>query len=141
MKPPTEEEINQEIDDGYGLQFEGEPSWLIQTEIDLKEAELDALELTAEMVADRWKKEEEFLQVMVRHYELTVELEMEWQDEVDPVAVAAGQDHLQKAKEKLAKEEEEYQEGKRKSDQAIDLKNRELAVLRDVLRRANNGHF
>ena len=141
MKPPTDEQLNEETDDGYGLQFEGEPSWLIQTEITLKEAELDALELTAEMVADRWKKEEEFLQVMVRHYELTVELEMEWQDEVDPVAVAAGQDHLKEAKEKLAKEEEEYQEGKKKSDQAIELKKRELAVLRDVLRRSHNGHF
>ena len=141
MKPPTEAQLNEETDDGYGLQFEGEPSWLIQTEITLKEAELDALELTAEMVADRWKKEEEFLQVMVRHYELTVELEMEWQDEVDPVAVAAGQDHLKEAKEKLAKEEEEYQEGKKKSDQAIELKKRELAVLRDVLRRSHNGHF
>ena len=141
MKPPTEDQLNEEVDDGYGLHLEGEPSWLIQTEIDLKEAELDALELTAEMVADRWKKEEEYLQNVVRHYELAVELEMEWQDEVDPVAVAAEQDHLKEAKEKLAKEKEEYKEGKKKSDEAIDLKKRELAVLRDVLRRSHNGHF
>ena len=141
MKPPTEDQLNEEVDDGYGLHLEGEPSWLIQTEIDLKEAELDALELTAEMVADRWKKEEEYLQNVVRHYELAVELEMEWQDEVDPVAVAAEQDHLKEAKEKLAKEKEEYKEGKKKSDEAIDLKKRELAVLRDVLRRSHVGHF
>jgi hypothetical protein len=141
MKPPTEDQLNEEVDDGYGLHLEGEPSWLIQTEIDLKEAELDALELTAEMVADRWKKEEEYLQNVVRHYELAVELEMEWQDEVDPVAVAAEQDHLKEAKEKLAKEKEEYKEGKKKSDEAIDLKKRELVVLRDVLRRSHVGHF
>ena len=141
MKPPTEEELNQEVDDGYGLQWEGEPSWFIQTEITLKEAELDALELTAEMVEDRWRKEEEYLQNVVRHYELAVELEMEWQDEVDPVAVAAEQDHLKEAKEKLAKEKEDYKEGKKTSDEAIELKKRELAVLRDVLRRSHNGHF
>ena len=141
MKPPTEAQLNEETNDGYGLQFEGEPSWLIQTEITLKEAELDALELTADMVADRWRKEEDFLQTMVRHYELAVELEMDWQDEVDPAAVAAEQDHLKEAKEKLIKEKGEYEEGKKKSDEAIDLKKRELAVLKDVLRRSYTGHF
>jgi len=141
MKPPTEEQLNEETNDGYGLQWEGEPSWLVQTEIDLKEAELDALELTAEMVADRWKKEEEFLQTIVCHYELAVELEMEWQDEVDPIALATEQEHLNEAKEKLVKEREEYEDGKKKSKEAMDLKKRELAVLRDVLRRSHIGHF
>jgi len=141
MKPPTDEQLNEEVDDGYGLQFEGEPSWLIQTEITLKEAELDALELTAEMVEDRWEKEKKYLLSVVRHYELSLEFELDWQDEVDPVAVAREQEKLKEAKDKYDKEKEEFEEGKKKSDEAIELKKRELAVLRDVLRRSHNGHF
>jgi hypothetical protein len=83
-KPPTEDQLNEEVDDGYGLQFKGEPSWFIQAELDLKEAELDALEVTNEMTTDRWEKEEKFLLSMVRSYELSLEFELEWQDEIDP---------------------------------------------------------
>jgi hypothetical protein len=35
MKPPTEEQLNEEVDDGYGLKWEGKPSWFIQAEINL----------------------------------------------------------------------------------------------------------
>ena len=141
MKPPTEAQLKEEVDDGYGLHLEGEPSWLIQTEIDLKEAELDALELTAEMVTDRWEKEEKYLLSMIRSYELSLEFELEWQDEVDPIAVAREQEKLQEARNKYAKEKEEYKDGKKKSDEAVGLKKRELAVLRDILRRSHVGHF
>ena len=141
MKPPTNEQLNEIVNDGYGLQLEGEPSWFVKIEFDQKQAEIDALEITQEMVADRWKKEKEFLMTVVRHYELALELEMEWMDEVDPVAVATEQDRLKEAKDKLLKEQEEYEDGKRKSEEAIRLKKRELAVIADVLRRSHNGHF
>ena len=141
MKPPTDEQLNEIVDDGYGLQLEGEPSWFIKAELELKEAELDALEITAEMVEDRWKKEEDYLLALIRHYKNSLEFEMEWQDEVDPVAVAAEQDHLKEAEEKHATQKKEFEEGKEKSQEAIDLKKRELAVITDVLRRSHNGHF
>ena len=140
MRPPTEEQLNEIIDDGYGLQFEGEPSWFIKAEVDLKEAEIDALEITAEMVADRWRKEEDYLLTLIRHYKSSVEFEMEWQDEVDPAA-ATEQERLKEAENNHATQKKEYEEGKEKSKEAIDLKRRELAVLRDVLRRSYVGHF
>jgi hypothetical protein len=40
MKPPTEEQLNEEVDDGYGLKWEGEPSWFIQAEINHLKMEL-----------------------------------------------------------------------------------------------------
>ena len=141
MKPPTDEQLNEEVNDGYGLQYEGEPSWLIKAELDLKEAEIDALEITREMVADRWRTEEKFLLMVVRHHELALELEMDWMDEVDQDAVTMEQDRLNAAKEKHATEKREYEDGEKRAIEAIELKKRELAVISDVLRRSHNGNF
>jgi hypothetical protein len=114
MKPPTEEQLNQEIDDGYGLQWEGEPSWVVQAEIDRKNMEIDAMEVTMEMTIDRWRKEENYLLTVIRLYENSLEFEMEWQDEVDQVAVAHEQERLQEAKSKHSKEKEEFEEERRR---------------------------
>ena len=141
MKPPTEEQLNQEVNDGYGLQWEGEPSWIIQAEIDRKNMEIDAMEVTMEMTVDRWKKEEAYLLTVIRLYENSIEFEMEWQDEVDQVAVAHEQERLQEAKNKHSKEKEEFETGEKEAKEAIELKKRELAVLQDVLRRSHTGHF
>ena len=141
MKPPTEEQLNEEVDDGYGLQLEGEPTWFIQAELELKEAELDALEITMEMTTDRWEKEEKFLLSMIRSYELSLEFELEWQDEVDLVAVAREREKLQEAKDKYKKEKQEFEEGKEKAQENIDHKKRQILVVRDVLRRSHVGHF
>ena len=141
MKPPTEDQLNEEVDDGYGLQFNGEPSWFIQAELDLKEAELDALEVTNEMTTDRWEKEEKFLLSMVRCYELSLEFELEWQDEVDPIAVAREQEKLQEARDKYDKEKKEFEEGKEKSQENIEYKKRQILVIKDALMRSHNDHF
>ena len=141
MKPPTEEQLNEEIDDGYGLQYEGEPSFIIQSALDLLKAELDTLEMTAEMVEDRWTKHKTFLATVVNHYVLSIELETEWMDEIDQAAVTHYQQQLQEAREKLVKETEEYEEGKRQSEEAIAYKRRQMAVVADVLRRSHTGHF
>ena len=141
MKPPTEDQLNEIVDDGYGLQWEGEPSWFIKTELDLKQAELDALEITVDMTTDRWEKEKKYLLSVVRHYELSLEFELDWQDEIDPVAVAREQEKLKEAKDKYDKEKEEFEEGKKKAQEDIDHKKKELAVIADVLRRSHNGHF
>ena len=141
MKPPTEDQLNEEVDDGYGLQFNGEPSWFIQAELDLKEAELDALEVTNEMTTDRWEKEEKFLLSMVRCYELSLEFELEWQDEVDPIAVAREQEKLQEARDKYDKEKKEFEEGKEKSQENIEYKKRQILVIKDALMRSHNGHL
>ena len=141
MKPPTEEQLNQKVNDGYGLQWEGEPSWIIQAEIDRKNMEIDAMEVTMEMTVDRWKKEEAYLLTVIRLYENSIEFEMEWQDEVDQVAVAHEQERLQEAKNKHSKEKEEFETGEKEAKEAIELKKRELAVLQDVLRRSHTGHF
>ena len=122
MKPPTEEQLNQEIDDGYGLQWEGEPSWVVQAEIDRKNMEIDAMEVTMEMTIDRWRKEENYLLTVIRLYENSLEFEMEWQDEVDQVAVAHEQERLQEAKSKHSKEKEEFEAGEKEAKEAIEHK-------------------
>jgi len=136
MRPPTEEEINEEVDDGYGLQYEGEPSFVIQIALDFLKAELDGLEMTAEMVADRWASQLGFLITVVRHYILSLELETEWVDEVDEAGVAHYQQKLLEARDNLQKETEEYIEGKKKSDEAIQYKKLQIAVVDDILRRS-----
>ena len=136
MRPPTEEELNEEVDDGYGLQWEGEPSWFIKAELDLLETELDALEITIEMTTDRWEKEEKFLLTVVRTRELALELELEWQDEVDEAAVAREREKLQEAKDKHEKEKKEFEEGKEKAQVAVAHKKAQIAVAKDALRRA-----
>ena len=141
MKPPTEDQLNEIVDDGYGLQWEEEPSWFIKTELDLKQAELDALEIPVDMTTDRWEKEKKNLLSVVRHYELSLEFELDWQDEIDPVAVAREQEKLKEAKDKYDKEKEEFEEVKKKAQEDIDHKKKELAVIADVLRRSHNGHF
>jgi len=140
MKPPTEEQLNIEINDGYGLAYEGKPTHVIQGAIDSLKAELDALELTAEMVTDRWRKDEEYNKNVIHHYQHSIEFETEWMDEPDPVAIARDQQRLQEARATLRKEREEYYEGKRKSDEAIQLKKRQIAVMTDILRRSHAGH-
>jgi hypothetical protein len=141
MKPPTEAQLNEEIDDGYGLQYEGEPNLVVQSAFDLLKMELDALEMTAEMVMDRWANHQAFLATVVRHYTLSIELETEWVDEVDQAAVAHYQQKLQEAEDNLKKETEEYEEGKKKSEEAIAYKKRQIAVVADVLKRSATGHF
>ena len=141
MKPPTEEQLNEEVDDGYGLAYESEPSYIIQGALDFLKMELDGLEMTAEMVTDRWNSHQVFLNTVVRHYVLSIELETEWVDEVDQTAVAHYQQQLQEAREKLRKETEEYEEGKKQSEEAIAYKKRQIAVVADVLKRSATGHF
>ena len=141
MKPPTEEQLNEEVDDGFGLKWEGEPNWFIQTALDHLKMELDALEMTREMVTDRWVSHQTFLANVVRHYVLSLEMETDWMDEVDQAAVDHYQQKLQEAREKLKNETEEYEEGKKRSAEAIAYKKRQIAVVADVLRRSYNGHF
>jgi len=141
MKPPTEEQLNEEVDDGYGLAYEGEPSFIIQGALDTLKMELDALEVTSEMVTDRWATHQAFLVTMVRHYTLSIEMETEWMDEVDQAAVTHYQQKLHEAEENLKKETEEFEEGRRSSQEAMDHKKRQMAVVADVLRRSRTGHF
>jgi hypothetical protein len=114
MKPPTDEQLNEEVNDGYGLQFEEEPAWFTQAEIDKIMADIEILEITAEMTADRWAKEKDHLLVVIRCHENSLEFEMEWTDEVDQAAVALEQERLQAAKNKLQKEEEEFKAGEKR---------------------------
>ena len=142
MKPPTEAMLNEEVDNGYGLHLEGEPSYIVQGALDILTMELDTLEITMEMTSDRWKNEEDHLFAVIRHYKNSLEFEMEWQDEVYPVTVAAEQDHLKEAEEKLATQREfEFEEGREKMQENIDHKKRQILVVKDVLRRTHNGHF
>jgi hypothetical protein len=56
MKPPTEEQLNEEVDDGYGLHTRESPPGSSREPSTSSKAELDALEITAEMVTDRWRR-------------------------------------------------------------------------------------
>ena len=141
MKPPTEEQLYEEVNDGYGLQFEDEPAWFTQAEIDRIKADIEILEITAEMTADRWIKEKNHLLTLIRCHKNSLEFELEWTDEVDPAAVALEQERLQAAQDKLRKEEEEFKAGEKEVKDTIDLKKSEIKVLQDVLRRNHGGHF
>ena len=141
MKPPTEEQLNEEVDDGYGLAYEGEPSFIIQGALDTLKMELDALEVTSEMVTDRWATHQAFLVTMVRHYTLSIEMETEWMDEVDQAAVTHYQQKLHEAEENLKNETEEFEEGRKSLQEAMNHKKRQMAVVADVLRRSYTGHF
>jgi len=141
MKPPTEEQLNEEVNDGYGLQFEDEPAWFTQAEIDRIKADIEILEITAEMTADRWIKEKNHLLTLIRCHKNSLEFELEWTDEVDPAAVALEQERLQAARDKLKKEEEEFMAGEKRVKDTIDFKKNEITVLKDVLRRNHGGHF
>jgi len=141
MRPPTEEELNEEVDDGYGLAYEGEPTYIIQGVLDILKMELDGLEMTAEMVADRWKKDEDFTKRVIRLCLESIEFEQEWMDEPDPAVIARDQQRLQEARATLRKEKEEYEEGRKRSDKAIEHKKLQIAVVADTLRRSYTGHF
>ena len=133
--------MNEEVNDGYGLQFEDEPAWFTQAEIDRIKADIEILEITAEMTADRWIKEKNHLLTLIRCHKNSLEFELEWTDEVDPAAVALEQERLQAARDKLKKEEEEFMAGEKRVKDTIDFKKNEITVLKDVLRRNHGGHF
>ena len=141
MKPPTEEQLNEEVDDGYGLQWQDKPTWLIQADLNLLQSELDALEMTYEMTTDRWEKEEKFLLSMIQSYINSIEFETEWMDEVDEEAVARDQLRLQEYRTRLRVETEEYKEGAAKAKDAIKYNELQIAVAKDALKHSFNGHF
>jgi len=141
MKPPTEEQLNEEVDDGYGLQWQDKPTWLIQADLNLLQSELDALEMTYEMTTDRWNKERGWILTMIQSYINSIEFETEWTDEVDEEAVARDQLRLQEYRTKLRVETEEYEQGAAKAKEAIKYKGLQIAVAQDALKRSLNGHF
>jgi hypothetical protein len=47
MKPPTEEQLNEEVDDGYGLHTRESPPWFIQGRTRPPQGGADALEMTS----------------------------------------------------------------------------------------------
>lgn len=141
MKPPTAEMENEEVDDGYGLQYEGEPTFYIQGALDLLKMELDALEIKTKMFIDRWTTHQAFLDTVIRHYTLSIEIETEWVDEIDQTAITHYQQQLHEAKEKMKKETEEFEKGRKQSQKARDNKKRQMAVVADVLKRSHTNHF
>ena len=141
MKPPTEDQLNEEVDDGYGLQWQDKPTWLIQADLNLLQSELDALEMTYEMTSDRWNKEREWILTMIQVYLNNIEFETEWMDEVDEEAVARDQLRLQEYRAKLEQETKEYEEGEVESKKAIAYKRLQIAVAEDALRHSYSGYF
>ena len=141
MKPPTEDQLNEEVDDGYGLQWQDKPTWLIQADLNLLQSELDALKMTYEMTSDRWNKEREWILTMIQIYLNNIEFETEWMDEVDEEAVARDQLRLQEYRAKLEQETKEYEEGEVESKKAIAYKRLQIAVAEDALRHSYNGYF
>jgi hypothetical protein len=51
------------------------------------------------------------------------------------------QQKLQEAENNLKQETEEYEEGKKQSEEAVVNKKRQIAVIADVLKRSATGHF
>ena len=141
MKPPTDEQLNEEVDDGYGLQWQGKPTWLIQMDINLLQSEHDALEITYEMSVDRWAIEKKRLEAMIKNYLDSIEFETEWMDEVDEEAVTHYQHRLQEYRTRLEQETKEYEEGEVEAKKAIAYKRLQIAVAEDALRHSYSGHF
>jgi hypothetical protein len=98
MKPPTEEQLNEEVDDGYGLQYEGEPSWSYRRD---RPPQNGARRLRGD-VRDGHRQVEEggpSWSHMVRHYNLSIELETEWHGRGGPSRRGHYQQKLKEAEE------------------------------------------
>ena len=140
MRPPTEEELNEEVEDGFGLDLYDQDFDLVKTNLEDRKLDLFVLEVTLEITRDRWILEKGRLEADIRLKESMLTVSQEYFDDEPDMAVQ-DQHALDTAKERLRKEEEEYLEGEKKTKEQIARKKLELAVVADVVAHRHTGHF
>ena len=131
MKPPTEEELNEVVDDGFALDKLKEPLWMVEANIIDRKLELENLEITLQITMDRWEHEKKILLDNIRFRREMLEVSEVYFDD-DPDVAAQDLVLLNTAKEKYKKEEKEFEEGLKKTKDKIERKKRELAVVADI---------
>jgi len=134
MKPPTTKE--QVVDDGYGLAYENKTPEFIQEALDILQGSLTFLEAALEDNIDTWdnwvtdhQQYVTFLEDMLRVGEPLVDL-------TDPEAVEQVKKKIEEEKAKHEKDKLEFAEKKKKLEADVSTKRRQLEVVRDALRRA-----
>ena len=137
MKPPTEEELNEVVDDGFALDKLEEPLWMVEANLIDRKLELENLEITLQITMDRWEHEKKKLLDDIRFRREMLEVSEVYFDD-DPDVAAHDLVLLNTAKEKYKKEEKEFEEGLKKAKDKIERKKRELAVVADIRRRHAN---
>ena len=134
MKPPTTKE--QVVDDGYGLTYENKTPEFIQEALDILQGSLTSLEAALEDNIDTWdswvtdhQQYVTFLEDMLRVGEPLVDLS-------DPEAVEQVNKKIEEEKTKHEKDKLEFAERKKKLEADVSTKRRQMAVVRDALKRA-----
>ena len=134
MKPPVTEE--QVVDDGYGLAYENKTPEFIQEALDILQGSLTFLEAALEDNIDTWdnwvtdhQQYVTFLEDMLKVGEPLVDL-------TNPEAVGQVNKKIEEEKTKHEKDKLEFAEKKKKLEADVSTKRRQLEVVRDALRRA-----
>ena len=139
MRPPTEDELNEEVDEGFALHMLEDPLWQVEANYVDRQLELEVLEITVQIVKDRWIQDKKKRLEEIRHRREMLTVSQEYFDDMPEMAVQ-DQLALDQAKERLVKEEKEYEEGRKTAVEKINRKKLELAVVADILRRHTNHH-
>ena len=137
MRPPTEEELNEEVDEGFALHMLEDPLWQVEANYVDRQLELEVLEITVQIVKDRWIQDKKKRLEEIRHRREMLTVSQEYFDDM-PEMAAQDQLALDQAEERLIKEEKEYEEGEKAARDKIERKKRELAVVADIIRRHTN---
>ena len=137
MRPPTEEELNEEVDEGFALHMLEDPLWQVEANYVDRQLELEVLEITVQIVKDRWIQDKKKRLEEIRHRREMLTVSQEYFDDM-PEMAAQDQLALDQAEERLIKEEKEYEEGEKAASDKIERKKRELAVVADIIRRHTN---
>ena len=138
MKPPAVED--KDIDDGYGLQFEGKTPEFIQEILNILQESLDGLEKGLESTIDTWEDiyEDDHVKY-IQFMEDNLRVGAPWVDLDNPEEVAKAKKDIEDAKAKYIKEKAEYEERKAKEEAAIAHRKAQIAVAQDALKRAQEG--
>jgi hypothetical protein len=106
MRPPTEEELNEEVEDGFGLDLYDQDFDLVKTNLEDRKLDLFVLEVTLEITRDRWILEKGRLEADIEFKESMLTVSQEYFDDEPDMAVQ-DQHALDAAKESA-------QEGRRR---------------------------
>ena len=140
MRPPTEDELNEEVNDGFGLSLYDEDLDIVKMDLENRNQEIFILEITLQITQDRWTLEKARLKDNIQFKKSVLEVSQVYFGD-DPDMAAQDQLSLDAAKQQLEKEEKEFEEGEKKAKEEIARKKLELAVVADVVAHRHTGHF
>ena len=140
MRPPTEEELIEEVEDGFGLNLYDQDLDLVKLDLDNRRQELFILEIALQITQDRWTLEMARLEKDIEFKKSVLEVSQVYFDD-EPEMATQDQLALDAAKQRLEKEKKEFKEGEEKAKAELARKKLELAVVADVVAHRHTGHF